>query len=440
MSIESIAIKNLIVNPANDRHGETASESDAINWLLEKHEEHMKALAKDIAAEGRLYEYPLVSKFNGKYLVFDGNRRITCLKLMKEPQLSPDDKWRRFFTNIVSGALKSLPNEVECHVEGDSDVIDEILYRRHTGIQNGVGQTGWNDRAKANFINRTGKKKRNSIAAEIEKLLKKEGALQPDQFLPLANLDRLLSNQKLQQRLGLILDESGIILTHEKTIVLKALKRVAWDMINHDITLVDLWKNTTKERYLDRLETEGVLPKTEHALPIKKDTPEISPPKITRPKPAPRLEPLYNPTTRENLIPASLQLEFPANATRIRAIWIELKFDLVFKKHSNSIAVLFRVLLELSIDHCIKAENISHINPNDHLRTKVRKVAEHFEKNRRIDSKYLAQMKRFGQDDELISSASMNAYVHSANFSPSPEHLKAIWDGMQLFILECLRH
>ncbi len=49
-----------------------------------------------------------------------------------------------------------FPEEVICQVETEKDDIDEILYRRHTGAQSGVGQSQWDDVAKSNFVNRTG--------------------------------------------------------------------------------------------------------------------------------------------------------------------------------------------------------------------------------------------------------------------------------------------
>lgn len=61
-----IALKNLIVNPANDRHGELATEEMAIEWLLVNKTEKMKDLLDDIVARnGRVMEQPLVMMTGG---------------------------------------------------------------------------------------------------------------------------------------------------------------------------------------------------------------------------------------------------------------------------------------------------------------------------------------------------------------------------------------
>src|SRR6185437_7031776 len=80
MSYRSIPLSDLLVNRANDRHGELADESAAIAWLFNNREQHMKNLAKDLVETGEMFKPPLVSPERDKFIVFDGNRRVTCLK------------------------------------------------------------------------------------------------------------------------------------------------------------------------------------------------------------------------------------------------------------------------------------------------------------------------------------------------------------------------
>jgi len=81
---KSIPLKDLEVNPANDRHGELASEAEAMEWLLVNKTDKMKDLLQNITEKGGIVEEPLVFKEKGtdKYRVYDGNRRVTCLKLL----------------------------------------------------------------------------------------------------------------------------------------------------------------------------------------------------------------------------------------------------------------------------------------------------------------------------------------------------------------------
>lgn len=57
----------------------------------------MLNLAKDIVDRGEIYEFPLVSPNDEKFIVFDGNRRVTCLKLLDEPRRAPTVELQAFF-------------------------------------------------------------------------------------------------------------------------------------------------------------------------------------------------------------------------------------------------------------------------------------------------------------------------------------------------------
>ena len=100
MPYRHIPLSNLLVNRANDRHGELENETAAIAWLFYHHEPHMRNLAKDIAEAGRLYETPLVYPEGDGFTVFDGNRRVTCLKLLFDPRRAPTVELREFFEQL----------------------------------------------------------------------------------------------------------------------------------------------------------------------------------------------------------------------------------------------------------------------------------------------------------------------------------------------------
>jgi hypothetical protein len=51
MAIRKLPLESLLVNRANDRHGELENETAAIAWLFNTHESHMRNLAKDIAKQ-----------------------------------------------------------------------------------------------------------------------------------------------------------------------------------------------------------------------------------------------------------------------------------------------------------------------------------------------------------------------------------------------------
>ena len=125
-----------------DRHGPLKDEASSIHWLLSNRNAHMRALADDLAKSKRLYEPPLVRADGTTHVVFDGNRRICCLKLLLDPKLAPSKSWSEFFSALgVLPEVTEAFSRIECEIETDLATIDELLYRRHTGSQDGVGQS-----------------------------------------------------------------------------------------------------------------------------------------------------------------------------------------------------------------------------------------------------------------------------------------------------------
>lgn len=112
MSYRYIPLDTLFVNRANDRHGELENETAAIAWLFNHHENHMRNLAKDITNTGEIFEPPLVFPDGDKAIVFDGNRRITCLKLLGNPRRAPTVELQEFFKEQRARWMGEFPDKI----------------------------------------------------------------------------------------------------------------------------------------------------------------------------------------------------------------------------------------------------------------------------------------------------------------------------------------
>jgi len=230
MPYKLLKLDSLMVNRANDRHGELENETAAIAWLFNNREQHMLNLARDIVAEGGIYEPPLVWQENSTFTIFDGNRRVTCLKLLANPKRAPNAELQEQFATLRSAWPGSFPDKLMCQVESDRDRIDEILFRRHTGAQRGVGQSTWDDRMKSNFVNRTGKGGGFNVADEIEKRLSSANLL-PRRQIPRSTMNRLLSSEAFRNRVGFSVAKKRFHFTHDPQIVLAVLQRIATDLV-----------------------------------------------------------------------------------------------------------------------------------------------------------------------------------------------------------------
>lgn len=433
MAFRNLDLKLLIVNRANDRHGELENETAAIAWLFNNGETHMRNLARDIAKQCQIYEAPLVCpEVSGKFIIFDGNRRITCAKLIHDPRRAPTVELQEFFEHLKSQTGGKLPSVIGCQIEDDRDHIDEILFRRHTGSQGGVGQSNWDDRMKLNFINRTGKESGYNVAGEIEKKLQDAGALPASKKVPWSTMNRLFSSEAFRNRAGFTFSNRQFEYTHQPPVVIKALAKIAADLANKRVVLGDLWDVDGKRTYLDRLEIEGVLPRVEHAV-------HRANPALTPSKPTARPTPRATPYRRVSLIPDStFAIAWSGRLQRHRAIWEELQFHLRLSEQPNAISVLFRVLLELSVENYIAQTRLQTVKTSDTLARKSVKVAEDLFSKGKIDKRYFDMFGKFPQYDSLVSADTLNRYVHSPNFAPSPEHLTALWDTLANFVVNCL--
>ena len=255
MAYKLLSLSELIINPANDRHGELENETAAIGWLFSKHSAHMKNLTKDLVSSGEVFEPPLVYNDSGKYVVYDGNRRTTCLKLLTNPKKAPDVALQKFYKAQRALWTGNFPTKIRCRIETNRDYIDEILYRRHTGSQNGVGQSNWTGRMTTTFVNRTGKGGKLNVADEIESLLKDADKLPSKREIPRSNMNRLLSSEAFRNRVGVSATKGELKFIRKKEPTLDALSRIANDLSSKKITLDDVWDTERKTAYLDELES-----------------------------------------------------------------------------------------------------------------------------------------------------------------------------------------
>ena len=432
MTFKKIAIDKLNVNQGNDRHGELENETAAIAWLFANHNSKMKRLARDIAVSGGIYEPPLIFPNDDRFVVYDGNRRTTCLKLIVNPKRAPSTELQRFFKGLHDAWHGTLPSKVMCRLETDRDKIDEILYRRHTGSQGGVGQAKWDGRMKATFVNRTGKGGGVNIADEIEERLREANLLPGRKKIPRTNLSRLLSAEAFRNRVGISCNNGKFQFIRKEDAALEALARIAKDLAEKTITLDDVWDVERKSAYLDQLESEGVLPTVADAIKaIGKENKDKSK-KLTKPK-------ARKPERRNHLIPQEdYGVAWAGRLQRQRAIWEELQFSLELDHHPNAIAVLCRVLLELSVDNYLKRAKLKSVSEKDALLKKLIASAEDLNTRSKIDKRYLEVIRKARTIDAIISVDTLNKYVHSSHLAASPDHLTAIWDTFADLIVQCL--
>lgn len=155
-----ISIEDLYVNPENYRYIEPAKdEISAIIAMFRvpngKPRTEMVNLANDIAENGlNPFEFPVVSYDDDieKYIVIEGNRRITCIKLMTQYNgnqeiLDNVPSVKRIYNKDYNGNIR---DDISCIVYEDVEEAKMVLSKIHQDVNKGIGRKQWDPYAKHN--------------------------------------------------------------------------------------------------------------------------------------------------------------------------------------------------------------------------------------------------------------------------------------------------
>ncbi|WGI23615.1 hypothetical protein [Amylibacter sp. IMCC11727] len=452
LQFKSISINDLIINPNNDRHGPTLSEESAIDWLFANKATEMRNLAKRIAKSKRVFDSPLVLKHGNKFIVKDGNRRTTCVKLIHQPSKAPE-KFRTFFEVLNSQCSEELSLNLVCQIEQDEEVADEIIGLRHNGTQNGAGQVNWGTREKANHANRIKVKSDYSWAQKVENFLVSEGYPKQASSIKRSTLDKILDTKARRKRVGLSEYEDGRLKSENtKENTLRFLLKLVDDMLSGDLTLKDLLTSEDKNNYLDVLASQGYLPNETSELPESDDnssndqnsddtgtSSEESGASENSESEASENENDDDsstgsgkaPKSRDTLIPRKINYHFHwhSGQSKLKLSWEQLQYHLNFKKHKISIAVMMRLLLELAAKGYLGK---SHISSKGTLPKDLKEVAKSLFNFKEIDKKTFDDICRVLDDKQaVISVENLQRVLHSQSQIPASDDLMSMWDCLE---------
>lgn len=437
MELREIALKDLLVNERNDRHDDVGNENEAVEWLLNQFGKRMENLGKDIVESRKVFEPPLVVRENDHFRVYDGNRRVTALKLLKRMVIAPRE-YEAFWDKLASQVEPSEFETILCHVETEQDAVDEILYRRHNGSNDGVGQNDWDDEARQNFLRRTGKQKRIKISDAIVEMLRDRDRLPHGYRILRSKVDRLLSAKKFQRPLGFEFNGESLEFILDEEVAINRILDVVTRLSLKQVTLADIWDEKRKTDFIEAcgysdpapenqpyLQFGGGLSEAPAPRPVQTNAEKL---KLTRTK-APR--------ARDTVIPnaSRLKVEWSSQESRARQIWLELEYQLSLSKQPNSCAVMTRVLLDIiSTDYfetCIPDKDRKKFTFKQALVT----VARHLMSEGLLSEKLGKPIVLTIQRDDYLSAEALNTWVHDPAIFPSPDHLRQLWNSVEPFVI-----
>lgn len=468
---KQVSITRLILNPENDRFEPVENEKLALEMMLNKLGSKIYVLAADIVKRGLSPKPFYVVSFNNKYVVKDGNRRTTAIKLLARPRLIDAKKYpslRIKFEKLHKRYIQNPIKSILCYDYSDNLVADNWVELEHTGEQKGIGTVEWGSEQVHRFNKKHGKTPPIQIQA-IDFI--RHSAFISDEIktlsenISLTNFERFIGDKDIRKLLGLSWLNLQLISGIEEAEVAKALSGVILKMADPNFKVKSIYTSTDRMSFVENMrsdlpdlskttapwslndwysesnineETEDSLNETENTYDIhltseNNDSNEFHSDKSNNRKSSPI------PYKRKTIIPAKLVIRI--TNPKVNKIYNELQ-RLDIYKYPNCAAITFRVFIELSIDTYLEEKSllgegkVSAAKSGKQMPEKVSIVRNHLKQKGVTDdaiSKAIGTMMK--NEDSLLGLSTFHAYVHNNRFAAIPEDIVTTWDNIQDFMV-----
>lgn len=391
------------------------------------------ALVKHVHEHGLdLGNLPLVMALpeeKEKYIVLDGNRRLTAVRALENPELFVDAVENRVLTGIrrLSRDYQSEPIEsVLCVVMKDREEAHPWIELRNTGQLGGAAGVPWEPNESARFRART---EGLPIDSQAMNFIERRGDISSEvrQRIPMTSYRRLLQTPEIRAKLGIEFKDGKLKILANEDIVAKALLYIAKDLDPQTPN-----KTKTEDIYTrkNRLEYAEHIPKDIVVTPIYEPGKGIDISSgVPQPTPSKPTSKGKSAKPRDRLIPRDCILS--VSDIRLRDIEKELR-RLSLEGYSNAVSVLFRVFLELSADDYCERMSLP-INVNASLGTKLQNVVRELVKRKKLTDQQAKPVYRAANKHSYLgpSITTMHQFVHNKYMFPSPSDLRADWNSLQ---------
>lgn len=457
-------IADLLLNPNNPRFNPVKYQTETILSMIDDQGDKLVVLAEHIINHGlNPTDVILVCPYEKQLLVLEGNRRVTALKLVNEPDLIPDElsKLKKEFQRLNSIVDNSLLDSITCVVANDAEQGEEWIRLKHTGENEGAGTVRWDGQQTSRFNSQTS----GIVDARIVFLDELRSLREiPEEYkerfhlIKKTNFDRLTKDPDVRELLGIDVIDNKLVLING---VNSYLLEVLYDLIFADLSVGKIYSKEDRKNYLlkivERVEVKGDSSRTDSSESKQSDDAEDSSSSHaggksgaegTRSKSDESEHGTGGDSAAEGMGTATKGKGYPINRkalvpqqhrltithARIAKIFNELK-TLDTEVYPNAVSVLLRVFIELSADCYITTHAISDANVDSKLSRKIEAVANDLEVKKILTKHELRAARQMASGNmENSSVKTFHSYVHNKDLTPSATDLKAAWDDLWLFI------
>lgn len=451
--IESIKIANLHLDLHNFRFEEQHSQKEAIATMIDDQKGKLVTLAKDIFDNGLnptdLIIVVRMPEGNNQYRVLEGNRRVTCLKLINNPGLIPNEfpNIRRQFKRLAEREERAsqLRRPLCAIFENEEDAVVWIE-RKHSGEQDGKGTIPWNSLQKSRFDAHHGAKESHTLQVVnfISMMAKEDPSLKDivNKVTNTTNIERLLSDPYVRETLMLTLQDGIIKSFDTKERTKKKLVKLLDLVLQPSFTVNTIRSKADRKVFIDNLH-EHLDDKDTVALGKgwSLSDPAGSHSAIQQPQNgglASEPAPSRPAKPRANLIPDNVDIAI--DEPRIAKVFKELS-SLLLNTSPNAVSVLLRVFVELSVDCFIERcglmpeDKLTSSSTHESLDKKIERCVNKLKKMGHInDDLAKGILYELRDKNSSLSIDTMNSFVHNYHFMPKADCLRTGWDNIEPFM------
>lgn len=274
--IKKKAISALFLDEKNPRFTEPVhGQDDAITELLHDSHKKMINLAEDIVRQGSLNpsELPIGVWEQDELVVIEGNRRVACLKILKNKELAKvasnilkTDLVKKFHNIAQKG---TVPEEVDIFIASSREEARHWIELRHTGENNGVGVLPWEAWQVNNFKRKHGSQTdlAMTFCNAVIAIYSGEDQLKNDVLSvrkhKLTTLGRLISDPKVRENFGFDFKKGELFFSYAPENMIKGIQKIFSDLANN-LTVTDIKNKSHRMKYIS--ERNACLPERSHML------------------------------------------------------------------------------------------------------------------------------------------------------------------------------
>lgn len=454
--IKYVSVSKILLDQNNYRHTPQPDQQSALLKTISEQKRKLVVLAKDIIEHGLSpHDFPIIvpsPENNKKYIVVEGNRRLTALKLLLKPDLAKGTTLYNSFKLLQKSHEVEIPTKIYCTVLESKKEALIWIDRKHSNSLGGKGTEQWNAMSKARSdidqgINHPEIEILDWIMEDENIQLNVAEKIENNEF-NITTLERLIYDNYVQEKLGIKIQNRELFLSSDEKELFPILSEIVTIIAlgedkNGKFTVRKIDSSENIKFFIDELLSENSTIDTSKPLKkviltkrnsnnLKNNSNSSTP--LTASKPANTKSQTTTPIDKQKtLIPSKFSVQIPAG--KINDLFNELK-KLDVNTYRNVTAVAFRVFLEHSVDHYIKTSSI-HV-AKEQLIHKLISIRDHLLSNHLIDKNQLKTLNTVISDtNSICSTETLNAYVHNPLLPIDALTLKLAWQKIE-FLMEII--